>query len=117
MPAPAQTAPAAPPAPTSAAGAYEGDFDGTGAAITISGSPPHYNVHLIIGGDGCSGGAMGPASVNGAGVLVVRPSDEAAAGCTITMTPNAGGYSVAESACSNLHGDTCAFLGDVHRKH
>jgi len=100
----------------SVAGEYEGDFDGAGAAVTISGSAPRYTVHLIVGGDGCSGGAIGPASASSSGVLTVRPTDPAAGACTITMTPTARGYSVAESGCSNLHGDTCAFSGQVHRK-
>ena len=113
----AQTASPAAQAPASAAGAYEGDFDGAGALVTISGSPPHYSVHIIVGGDGCSGGALGPASANSSGVLTVRPTDPAAGACTIAMTPTAHGYSLAESGCSNLHGDTCGFSGDVRRKH
>lgn len=115
MQAAAQTSSAAPQARALAAGEYEGDFDGAGATVSISGSAPSYNVHLIVGGDGCGGGALGPARANDAGVLTVRPADDAR--CTITMTPTASGYSVAESGCSNLHGDTCAFNGQVHRKH
>jgi len=99
----------------SVAGEYEGDFGDAGAAVTISGSPPHYNVHIIVGGEGCGGGALGSAQANGAGVLTVRPPD--APSCRITMTPNAHGYAVAESGCGSLHGDTCSFDGQVHRKH
>jgi hypothetical protein len=107
----ADTAPAA-----SVAGEYEGDFDdGSGAAVTISGSAPRYTVHVIVGGDGCGGGALGPAQVSSAGVLTVRPSDDAS--CTITMTPTAHGFSLQENQCSHLHGDTCGFSGEVHRKH
>jgi hypothetical protein len=115
MQAAAQTSSAATQATASAVGEYEGDFDGAGAAVSISGSAPNYNVHLIVGADGCAGGALGPARANAAGVLTLRPSDDAK--CTITMTPTANGYSVAESECSNLHGDTCTFNGTVHRKH
>lgn len=115
MQAAAQTSSAPLQATPSAAGEYEGDFDGAGATVTISGSAPNYHVHLIVGGDGCGGGALGPARASSAGVLTVRPADDAR--CTITMTPTALGYSVAESGCSNLHGDTCAFNGQVHRKH
>ncbi|MES1199858.1 MAG: hypothetical protein ABUS57_00200 [Pseudomonadota bacterium] len=108
------TAHTASQATASIAGEYEGDFGDAGAAVTISGSAPHYNVHVIVGGDGCGGGALGPAQADSAGVLTVRPTDDAS--CRITMTPTAHGYSVAESGCSNLHGDSCAFNGQVHRK-
>lgn len=97
------------------AGEYEGEFDGGSAAVTISGSAPHYDVHIIVGGDGCGGGALGPAQVDGAGVVTVRPTDDAS--CTITMTPAAAGFSVAENHCSNLHGASCAFSGELHRAH
>lgn len=96
------------------AGEYEGDFDGAGAAVTISGAAPRYTVHIIVGGDGCAGGALGPARADRRGVLTVRPTDDAK--CTITMTPVARGYSLAEAGCGNLHGDTCGFEGVVHRK-
>ncbi|MES1199318.1 MAG: hypothetical protein ABUS48_04985 [Pseudomonadota bacterium] len=115
-PVPAAAQPAvASHAAASIAGEYEGEFDGATAAVTISGSAPRYSVHLIIGADGCAGGALGPARADGAGVLTVKPADDAA--CTITMTPKAGGYTVAESGCQNLHGDACAFSGELHRAH
>jgi hypothetical protein len=108
--------PAAASTPTaSLAGEYEGEFDGASAAVTISGSPPRYNVHIIIGSDGCGGGALGPAQVDSAGILTMRPTDDAS--CTITMTPTAGGFSVQEHQCSNLHGDACAFSGELHHAH
>src|SRR5690242_17095909 len=56
----------------SLAGTYEGELEGASAQVTISGSAPRYNVHIIIGGDGCAGGALGPAQVGGAGVLTMR---------------------------------------------
>lgn len=118
--APAQTEiasliPAAAHAGASLAGEYEGEFDGASAAVTISGSAPRYNVHIIIGSDGCGGGALGPALVDSAGILTMRPTDDAS--CTITMTPAAGGFSVQEHQCSNLHGDACAFNGELHHAH
>jgi len=107
--------PAKAAAPTSLAGEYTGEFEGASAAVTISGSAPRYTVHFIIGSDGCAGGALGPASVSSSGVLTVRPTDDAS--CTITMTPAASGFSVQEHQCSNLHGDACAFNGNLHRAH
>jgi hypothetical protein len=97
---------------TSLAGEYEGEFEGAAATASISGPAPNYNVHIIIGGDGCGGGALGPARVGAAGALTLRPSDDAQ--CTITMTPTANGFSVVENQCSGLHGDTCAFSGELH---
>jgi hypothetical protein len=114
--APAQTE-AAPKLATEAslAGEYEGEFDGATAAVTISGSAPRYNVHIMVGSDGCAGGALGPAQVGGGGVLTMRPTDDAS--CTITMTPTSGGFSVQEHQCSNLHGDACSFSGELHHAH
>jgi hypothetical protein len=112
---PAAVTPAAANTQTPITGEYEGDFDGAAASATISGSAPRYTVHIIIGMDGCAGGALGPAQINSAGALIVRPADDA--DCTITMTPNRNGFSVSENQCQNLHGDLCAFNGELHRSH